>query len=254
MSSMATRSYRAPLMAGALAFFVGFTLTPNAQAGFTWTWDCMGDAAGSQTFDPADYGSADEDGNGNTHYMGGLPQTETWGMEWDSLANPDPYVDAALTVTNFSDQYQTFFLLMTLDSIDVIEPNTLMNGGVAATVTNNQFEGGATVRAVAGGSIFKAFIDLNNPMTDVPVATLWDDPFDLTVIGGLSTLSDDLQFGDPSPDLGPPAYSSISIILQFEVSPGDSASVSGIFNIEPVPGPGGLALLAVVGLIRRRRR
>ena len=56
------------------------------------------------------------------------------------------------------------------------------------------------------------------------------------------------------PEENGPAEMSIEVQLEFSLSPGDSASVNGFFEV--VPGPGGAMVLALFGLAggRRRRR
>ncbi|MCZ6611562.1 MAG: MYXO-CTERM sorting domain-containing protein, partial [Planctomycetota bacterium] len=61
------------------------------------------------------------------------------------------------------------------------------------------------------------------------------------------------DFGIPAPEVASQdVNTNIQIFLQFELSPGDSASFVSIFEI--VPSPGGLAVLGLAGLAGRRRR
>jgi hypothetical protein len=65
-------------------------------------------------------------------------------------------------------------------------------------------------------------------------------------------------FGSPVPSLlGPAANTDIGIRLNFTLSPGDIASFTSVFVVEPVPEPStialiGLGAIALLGLIRRK--
>ena len=86
-------------------------------------------------------------------------------------------------------------------------------------------------------------------------AFLLKDPFQASAGGPL-------QSGPVGPaDFGVPVWvastqavdTSIGIRLSFDLTPGDSASFTAIFEVQPIPGPGALPLL-VFGLLRGRRR
>jgi hypothetical protein len=217
---------------------------------FTMTWWASGDGQDPETFDPADFGNVINHGDGLFEYLGGRSH-DLWTLDWDALVDPDPFIDGQIVVTNNDSEFQTFFLLMTLNGITPVEEPSVMNGEVAATVTNNQLTGDATFRALEDDAIYSAYVDLVDIESDTPVKTLWEYDYDLVATGGLASESDDLAFG---PEAGPAANDNIAILLRFELSPGDSASVSGVFNI--VPAPAALPALAVFGLLggSRRRR
>jgi len=153
-------------------------------------------------------------------------------------------------VTNNDVNPQDFSLLMSLPVSPAI-PNPLISGSIQGTLTNLAATGGATVSAVPGSSIYTAFIDGSVEhllMTD-PFATTVTGPFVSGPVGPQS-------FGTPVPIAGSQSVdSSIAILLNFRLSPGDSASFTSIFNVE-VPAPASLPLLAGLGLFAggRRRR
>ncbi|MBT8485408.1 MAG: hypothetical protein HKO59_06065 [Phycisphaerales bacterium] len=250
----------AKMFTGVAAAAIALTVGSSAFAGLTtpsflMTWDASLDASDPFAYDPGDFGDVIDQGLGTFQYLGSLSGS-TYDVDWDVSVNDDtfggltggdgPFINAAITVTNNSDEFQSFSLLMTLGGVSPIGPSSLMAGSVGATVTNNQVDGDATLRAGAGGSVYSGLIDLAS------VATLWDDPYSLVATGPFATASDDTSFGDPVKVPGPAVTDSISILLEFELSPRDSASVSGTFSV--VPGPGALSLLAVFGLAGRRRR
>jgi len=240
--------------AGAL---FGGVLTSETYAGpVLMGWGVNG--APMTEYNPADFGEEVYNSDGTIQYLGGIMDTD-WSLDWDCLVLPgapgqsegNAFVDAAIVVTNTSAQVQTFSMLMTLALSGPIGPSTLMDGAVAATVTNNQFSGGATIASPAGSSLYKAFVDVVNPLADVPAATLWNDPFSLSAAGAFASASGSDSFvGTP----GPGANSNIAVLLTFTLSPGDTASVSGIFEISKIPAPATLGLFGLaLGFGRRRR-
>lgn len=160
------------------------------------------------------------------------------------------FIDAAFEVTNNSSTTETFQLIMTL-AVGPHGPNTERSGSVAATVTNNQFGGSGILSAINGGSVYTAWTDLVDPMTDPPAATLMDDPFSIEAATPFGSADDDQSL---SATVGPMVNNTISIMFEFDLTAGDSASVSGLFQIAAVPAPGAFALLGVAGLAGRRRR
>jgi hypothetical protein len=72
-----------------------------------------------------------------------------------------------------------------------------------------------------------------------------------------STDIPDDDFGTPIPSqAGPAALTDIAIQLKFKLSPGDSASFTSVFVVQPVPEPTAITLLGLgsLALLARRRR
>jgi hypothetical protein len=118
---------------------------------FTMTWWASGDGQDPETFDPADFGNVINHGDGLFEYLGGRSH-DLWTLDWDALVDPDPFIDGQIVVTNNDSEFQTFFLLMTLNGITPVEEPSVMNGEVAATVTNNQLTGDATPTSTSSTS------------------------------------------------------------------------------------------------------
>jgi uncharacterized protein (TIGR03382 family) len=216
---------------------------------FRMRWDASADGQDALWYDPAQFGDAWDNGDGTFTYDGGLTN-QLWAVDWLVTVDPDPLVDAQIGVTNTADVFQTFSLLMTLP-VDAIIQATI-DGSVSATVTNEfNTQEGAILRALTGDSIYKAFID-DPTGSGTPVARLMEDPFSLeTDPIPFDTRSATEDFG---PELNGPVNSSIEVMLVFELSPGDSATVNAYF--QAVPGPAGAAVFALLGLVAggRRRR
>jgi hypothetical protein len=227
------------------------------------TWDASGDQLDPFTYNPSEYGSiattfgtwtlgGDPSGIGGPlrertgwRYRGGLTNT-AWNLTWDCVTNPDPYVDATINVTNTSSSTQTFWVYMPLLIAPPIPGGTLMDGWVSAVVSDQDFSGSALLSATATDPIYQGYIDtvaLGN-------ATMWSPGYSL-LAPPFGAANDNNSFLNL---LGPAANTEIALRLMFQLSPGDSASVTGTFEIRPIPGPAGLSLLAIVGAVATRRR
>lgn len=211
----------------------------------------MHEDSAAQWFDPSSDAWVFEGSSGSS----------AWGMEWSITANDEAdiatgsgsqFVNANLAVTNNTGSFQSFFAIVTLALPEQFTGGTLMNGSVSASV-QDVFGSGAEIRTVNDNPIYQAFIDGTPP--DAPVQTLLDPSYSLTApVGG--TESDSDTFGIPNPIAGPEALNTISVVLEFELSPFDTANVVGTFEVASLPAPGALPLLAGLGLfgVSRRRR
>jgi MYXO-CTERM domain-containing protein len=227
---------------GAMAFPGGDGQPPE----FEMYWDATGDAVGMQQYD---FLSEVSDLGGGTYNFAGSTTGTAFDFSWDVNANADPFVDAAVSVTNNTGVTQTFTTFMVLN-VSVSYAASMMNGSVAATLTNNDFFGGsATLAAAPGRQVFGGYVDTANIFADAPTRTLWEDPFSFDAVGGLAQANDNTFF---APEAGGAVTTNIGILLEFTLSAGDSATISGLFNV--TPGPGGLAAFALFGLAGTRRR
>jgi MYXO-CTERM domain-containing protein len=240
------------LTSTAIAFIAGsFLAVSAASADTTQIPDLFFDVSSSggpaMSFNAANYGNNWANGNG-TFTFTGQQSNQGFDLGWSVIANPDPFVIANIVVTNNTLSTQTFSITVNLP-VGAIVPSSLIGGSITGTVTDLNGDG-ATVASVAGSSIYSALIDGNT------VATLMDDPFSVSAGSFGSAVVGPQSFGDPIPSMvGPAVNNTIGITLEFTLSAGDAASFTSIFVAE-VPGPGGLALLAVAGVVggRRRRR
>ena len=235
--------------------------TPGELPSFLMTWDASGDPQGPDTYDPnihqsqqTSWGTWQVAGESWTgwRYVGGI-SNEHWTLTWDCIVNDDPFVVATINVQNTSGATQNYSNFMNLGIAGTYNP-TLMSGSVSAGLTNGSpLTTGATLSAGAD-PVYQAFVDPGaNPPAASAARTIWDGGYTLSASQLQGSASDNAAFAN---EIGPGAFTSIGLKLQFNLTPGDSASVTGIFQIEQVPGPASLAVFAIFGAISggRRRR
>lgn len=236
-------------VAAAAAFGVSLLFAQPARAvdpynpNLSMSFDAAGDDLPMLVYDPAEFGSLLVDPDGTFHYTGNYSYAQHWGVNWNVSGNEDPFVTNFFTVTNNQSFTDLFTLTVTLP-ISALGPTTINLGSISGTVTDNN-NNNAFVTAPTGGSIYTALIDGSS------VHTLMSDPFSEDAGGAMLTGPvGPAAFG---PTGGPAAASTIGITVSFLLSPGDSASFTAFFSVE-VPGPAGLPLIALFGLVGRRRR
>jgi len=242
--------------AGALLVFAAAPAlaVPVAQGLFTvevvgtgtWSSDgsTIGCAAGTKP------GTFSCSGSG-VDLLGGAITLDNWNMELDQ----DPVVNNIIAVTNNTAATQTYILSVVLPVAPPVLPSSLIGGSVQGGITSDATPGTLSSNGLSGNAIYTAFIDGG------PVGTLLPDPSSISSGAFLSAnfLSppNTLAFGTPIPSApGPAALASIGINLEFTLTPGDSASFTSIFVVEPIPEPNTFALVALglVGLAARRGR
>jgi hypothetical protein len=246
---------------GLIAPFAGADDVPTTPPNFLMTWDASLDALNPDTYSPDEHATTATSWstvfmNGTEYtgwrYIGGITN-ELWTLTWDCIVNDDPFVVATINVTNNAASTQNFSNYMSLPIAGTYDP-TLMNGSVSAGLVNNgAFSTGASLAANAD-PIYQAFIDPGaNPPASSASRTMWNPGFSLNANPGTPSLAANDAFAG---EIGPGAFSSIALKLQFDLSAGDTATVTGIFQIAEVPGPGALALFAAFGVLTggRRRR
>jgi hypothetical protein len=144
-------------------------------------------------------------------------------------------------VTNNSLVTTTF--LITANEIANISGPTLMTGSVQGTVTDLNGDG-AFVGVPASGFMYTALIDGVSAGAGMQ---LMNAPF---AAGQFLSGTGGPEFSGIV--VGPQVNATIGIMLEFTLSPGDSASFTSIFTV--IPGPGVLAGMAGLVALGRRRR
>ncbi len=232
--------------------------------GFTMDWTT---ADGTVPYDWNQFGALHKFGTyqvpgSNRDWMGWRYDGNLVGLGWEldwycvfndstgGLAVGGAFVTANIVVTNNDIVIQNFSLLMTLPTGDL--GPLLERGSVVGTVTDLT-QDDAEVFAPAGFRIYTPMIDR---APEVP-GFLMIDPFSQSAGGRLmSSAVGPADFGIPVPvATSQNIDASIGILLDFDLTPGDSASFTAIFEVL-VPAPAGLPVLVALGLVvgRRRRR
>lgn len=162
--------------------------------------------------------------------------------------NVDPVINGALTVTNNTALTQNYTFIF---SIPIVPqgPLTVTGGSMQLGVTDNTGNGAtAGVNAVNLRPTYYSQIDGADwqPLNVTPL-----------VAGGFGSNGANASFGNPIPSLlGPPALLSIGIRFDFSLTPGDSATASGVFVVEAIPEPAScmLVMAGLAGCLTLRRR
>ncbi len=256
--------------ASALAVLAAAAFVPNASAqpAFNMGWTVEGitetyDWNVHGTLNP--YGDYTVPGDENIwtgwNYTGLLTGSfqdgETWEMGWNcvfsesGVAGPgSAFITANIVVTNNDIVNQNFSLLMTLPTGFL--GTVTERGSIVGTITDLTFDD-ATVFAPVGARIYTPMLDGSD---EVP-GFLMNDPFAESAGGPLfSGTVGPADFGIPVPvAASQDVDSTIGILLNFDLTAGDSASFTAIFEVL-IPAPAGLPILAALGLFggRRRRR
>lgn len=173
--------------------------------------------------------------------------------------DPDPSVLAITAVTNTSAVTQTFVINVTLPIAPAFGAPSLIQGSVSGSLTDTSSATGfgtigfASLAAVTGGSVYTGLID------GTSVRTLLDDPFSIAVlVNNGSSVIGPADFGIPVREsIATATTTDIGIELRFQLSAGDSASFTSVFDVIPIPEPNtaglvGLGLLLLT--VRRHRR
>jgi len=188
-------------------------------------------------------------------YQGNYRHGNSWSVEYEIEADPDPYLYATFTLSNFTDSALDF----TVDANLPIDPQIiggfLAGGSVSGTLLDlNSNDGvGASLASITGTPIYTARID------GVDFQTLLDDPQLFVSADGETGAFGPATFGAPVPSLVSEGsiLSEMEIEINATVGPHSIAVVVATFETR-VPEPASLGLvtigLSIVALRRRRRK
>lgn len=230
------------------AFNMGWTAGGGDTVNYDWTQ--FGTLNG--------YGDWNVPGNTDTwtgwSYSGELTgDAGAWILDWNCVfdvqegvaAGGGAFVTANIVVTNNDVVNQNFSLLMTLPTGVLGAVSEL--GSIVGTVTDLDFND-ATVYAPVNGRIYTPMIDGTNEAPGYLMA----DPFQESAGGPLFSNSvGPANFGTVAASQDVDA--TIGILLDFDLTPGDAASFTSIFQVI-VPAPAALPVFAAFGLMAGRRR
>lgn len=183
--------------------------------------------------------------DGKTFTSTGAQSWATFDFDWNITVNPDPFINAAFSVTNNAGVAQTFVVGVLLPIIPQ-SPLTLHGGSVGVSLTDANNSGAASL-VDAGLAVYQGQID------GVTVLELFDDPYGLATppIPGFTVVdSENAGLGLFGPFLpSGPALATIGIVHTFTLSPGDKAAFTSFFIVEAIPEAGTLVLCGVGALL-----
>jgi hypothetical protein len=162
----------------------------------------------------------------------------------------DPFISASVDVVNNTALTQTYTLIFTLPIAPAITTGSLIGGSTQGGLTDANFNGIGTLSTVGPGTaLYYGQID------GVDVLPLFSHLKTINVPFAGGSASDSTSAGLPGPTIpGPNALTSIGIKHQFSLTPGDRATFTSFFVVNPVPEPSSLSLLAIGVLMVLRRR
>lgn len=173
---------------------------------------------------------------------------------WNVFVDADPVINGIIAVTNLGAVTQQFTLLFTLPIAPAIPGGTVIGGSIQGGATDNNGNGVTLSSAGPGTAFYTARID------GADVQSLYLDAQSFSTAAPFGSINvPALSFGAPIPSqAGPAALVNIGIRLDFLLTPGDSASFTSNFVVQPqvVPVPAAVWLfgsaLGIMGWVRRK--
>jgi hypothetical protein len=192
---------------------------------------------------------------GNPHIIRTPLGEDSWLIEWEIQADPDPFLHVVYNITNAANFTDDFDVTFTLDINPPIFGDSLTGGSVSLTVIDSDGSGDTAELSShsSGAPIYMAQIDGIDFLPSAlltPSQSFITDPYGTTASGLVPE-----EFGSPIPSLpGPPVDSEIGIVLSGRLTAGDTAVIVATFVVTPEPGTIALLTLGGMTMLMRRRR
>lgn len=223
--------------AAAVSMTVGFADNPNSF----------------QTLETAGLGCGEPGSAGEFSCSGtGFNEGGGWVLNsWNLSLDPDPSISNIASVTNNTSSTQSFVITVSLPTSISFGPPSLIRGSVGLTATDANGSGLVELASSGGNPIYNGLID------GVSARTLLDSPQSFSATGAFNGVSTGTSnFGIPVQEsVAVATLSSIGLEIRFDLSAGDTASFTSVFDVRPIPEPGTALLLGLglVGLAARGR-
>ena len=170
---------------------------------------------------------------------------------WDLFADPDPTISNIFAVTNNTASTQSFVVSVALPTNISFGPPSFIRGSISMSATDANLSGLVELSSSGVNPIYNGLID------GVSIRTLLDAPQSFSAVGIANSLSTGVfNFGIPVQEsVAVATLNSIGLEIRFDLSAGDTASFTSLFDVQPVPEPGTALLLGLglVGLATRNR-
>jgi hypothetical protein len=242
-----------------VAAFLAFAISApaaNASSHLQLRWWIDGSVAGQYSIVGSDMGNGMFNYAGTFDYSNPLELTETVTLTVNIDGTPNGGAGADTSVLMSGNLAVENLFSGAVDvGIEVIlpigqpMPGSLLDGSATMGLTAD--DGGGTLASLPDThAVWQGLAD-GSPVG--PEAAMFYSPFQLVQPGFGSNFANG-EFGMPDPILGPAIANSIGIDISFSLTTLDQVSITSVLNVVPIPGPGGLVMLAAVGLVTRRRR
>jgi hypothetical protein len=179
----------------------------------------------------------------DTYFLEDQASNGVFEAAWNLTFKSDPYAVSWVSIRNTTGTSQIYTVTFIEPVSPTIGPSSIYGGSVGGSLTTDAL--GGYVSTVPPESLYLGMID------GIGILSFYPHPSSLSRPNGGTTMID-LQ--ETWGLVDGPVNSGISIQHKFELGPGDALALSGYFQVEPVPEPATLFLLAAGAAVVLRRR